>query len=297
MALNFKGMNLILDNFRTVLNGYSVDVQDVVRSAILDNVDVSNYIEICKSNPYRLDQIRLCKKEGIDDEAIYSIKNGDSIYKLRQLISKGTDIEAILQQLHQGTLNDYSIHKMISWVLAGYDLKGINLAIIPNSLFEVFEQGFQKGFDMRVYNNGKNYNPEYLRYCMIIQFNKKDVKPFVDKIWKVDCIKQLAVLSKSISVDKWNSFISKLNCSISSEKLSVLISCIKNGISVDKLVADVWSCDAIRVILLAFKDNINYTKLVDVGPDADSVTALYNEMKLSKMKKLGGRLSGRLDRK
>lgn len=297
MALNFKGMDLILDNFRTVLNGYSVDVQDVVRSAILDNVDVSSYIEICKSNPYRLDQIRLCKKEGIDDEAIYSIKNGDSIYKLRQLISKGTDIEAILQQLHQGTLNDYSIHKMISWVLAGYDLKGINLAIIPNSLFEVFEQGFQKGFDMRVYNNGKNYNPEYLRYCMIIQFNKKDVKPFVDRIWKVDCIKQLAVLSKGISADKWDTFISKLNCSISSEKLSVLISCVKNGIGIDKLVSDVWSGDAIRVILLAFKDNLNYTKLLDVGPDVDSVTALYNEMKLSKMKKLGGRLSGRLDRK
>lgn len=297
MALNFKGMDLILDNFRTVLNGYSVDVQDVVRSAILDNVDVSSYIEICKSNPYRLDQIRLCKKEGIDDEAIYSIKNGDSIYKLRQLISKGTDIEAILQQLHQGTLNDYSIHKMISWVLSGYDLKGINLAIIPNSLFEVFEQGFQKGFDMRVYNNGKNYNPEYLRYCMIIQFNKKDVKPFVDRIWKVDCIKQLAVLSKGISADKWDTFISKLNCSISSEKLSVLISCVKNGIGIDKLVSDVWSGDAIRVILLAFKDNLNYTKLLDVGPDVDSVTALYNEMKLSKMKKLGGRLSGRLDRK
>lgn len=52
MALNFKGTNLILDNFRTVLRDYSIDVQDVVRSAILDDVDVADYIEICKYCPH-----------------------------------------------------------------------------------------------------------------------------------------------------------------------------------------------------------------------------------------------------
>lgn len=294
--MNFKGVNLILDNFRSVLKDYPVDVQDVVRSAILDGVDVSEYIEVCRGNPYRLDQIRLCKKSDVDP-LVYSIKSGESIYKLRQLIKDGADTSNIISQLRQGTLNDDSINRLIAWVSAGYDLSGINLSIIPKSLFEVFEQGFQKGFNMKVYNNGKNYKPEYIRYCMVIQFNKKDVKPFVDTIWSVDCIKQLAVLSKGISEGKWNDFIEKINSSVSSEKLGVLITCVKNNINVDKLVSKDWSCDSIRIVISAFKDNIDYTKLLEVGPDFDPVSALYNELKLSKMKKLSGRLSGRLNKR
>ena len=36
--MKYKGTTLVLDNFRTVLKDFSVDVQDVVRSALLDNV-------------------------------------------------------------------------------------------------------------------------------------------------------------------------------------------------------------------------------------------------------------------
>ena len=36
--MKYKGIILILDNFRSVLKEYSVDIQDVVRSAILDKL-------------------------------------------------------------------------------------------------------------------------------------------------------------------------------------------------------------------------------------------------------------------
>ena len=40
----FKGKKLLLDNFRDVLKNYSLDIQDVVRSCILDDIDVEKYI-------------------------------------------------------------------------------------------------------------------------------------------------------------------------------------------------------------------------------------------------------------
>ena len=74
-----KGKTLILDNFRKILSNYTVDIQDVVRSAILDGVDISKYIDVCKDNPYRLEQIRLSIKEGLD-ESLFNL-SGDLLYR------------------------------------------------------------------------------------------------------------------------------------------------------------------------------------------------------------------------
>ena len=65
-SIKFKGELLVLDNFRVVLKNYSLDVQDIVRSAILDGLDISEYISQYKNDPYKLDQIRLELKEGLN---------------------------------------------------------------------------------------------------------------------------------------------------------------------------------------------------------------------------------------
>lgn len=286
----YENDKLILDNFRTVLKDYSVDVQDVVRSAILDGVDITKYIESCKNNAYRLDQIRLGMKENLE-EIFLNIKNGDSIYKIRKLKERGVSLSGIQSQIKQGVLNEESLNKLISWVESGYNIENINISIIPKSLFEVFEQGFQKGFDMKIFNDGRNYKPMYVRYCLVIMANKKDIHPFLlDNLWSEDCIKQLAVFSKIRSQEKWGNLINHINSSISSDKLDALISCVKNGINISILSGDDWTAQGIRFILKAFENNLDYNSLISVGPDEDTILTKLNEIMLNKNKRVSGRL-------
>lgn len=288
--MTYENDKLILDNFRTVLKDYSVDVQDVVRSAILDGVDITKYIESCKNNAYRLDQIRLGMKENLE-EIFLNIKNGDSIYKIRKLKERGVSLSGIQSQIRQGVLNEESLNKLISWVESGYNIENINISIIPKSLFEVFEQGFQKGFDMKIFNDGRNYKPMYVRYCLVIMANKKDIHPFLsDNLWSEDCIKQLAVFSKIRSQEKWGTLIKHINPNISPDKLDVLISCVKNGINISILSGDDWTTQGIRFILKAFENNLDYNSLINVGPDEDTILTKLNEIMLNKNKRVSGRL-------
>ena len=60
MYLNSR--RVTLDNISEVLAGYSLDIQDEVRSMILDGLDLSEWVSVCRDNPYLLNQIRLAVK-------------------------------------------------------------------------------------------------------------------------------------------------------------------------------------------------------------------------------------------
>ena len=288
----YKGSTLILDNFRTLLRDYSLDIQDIVRSAIIDGVDISSYIEVCKQDTYRLDQIRLCKKEKLD-EVFFKIKSGESLYKIRQLKKRGVPLAGIINQIKQRILSDDSLNRLISWVEAGYKIDGINISIIPKTLLEVFEQGFQKGFDMSIFNDGQNYKPEYIRYCLVMIANDKDIKPLLAESGTVlsdDCIRQLAIFSKVRSREKWNTLVGCINDDTSAEKLRVLISCVKNGIDISVLSGKEWNEEGIKYIIKAYESGLDYQSLIKYGPDENVVMTRLNEMMLSKSKRVSGRI-------
>lgn len=288
--MKFKGNELILDNFRSVLSDYSVDVQDVVRSAILDGVDISAYIPVCKNNPLRLDQIRLGIKEGID-EVFLSVKSGECLYKIRKLDSRSLDL--VSQKIEKNSLSGDSLEKLIDWVLKGYNIQGINVSIIPKSLYEVFEQGFQRGFDMSIFNDGRLYNQEYLKYCLVILSNGKDINPFVGNnsdLWSMDCIKLLASFSRVNSIEKWHKLISIISPDVKTDTLKSLISCVKTGIDIKKLVDNNWSSTCIEYLLKAYENKYDYTKLIAIGPDELLLSSTLNQMMLNKSKRVSGRI-------
>lgn len=295
----FDGKELTIENFRQILDreGYDLDVQDVVRSAILDGVNLMPYLEECKNNPYRLDQIRLGTKEGID-EIFFGVHSGEGIYKIRQLQKKGVNLNTLEAHIRRGKLNDYALDKLIAWTGAGYNITGLNIAIIPKSLFDVFEQGLEKGFNMKPFNDGRQYSADYIRYCLIIMSNRKPVDLLVGQnTWSEECIRVLAKNSRGLSDVKWSALLHTINNNISPEKLSVLILCVKNGIDIEPFVnregvdgETVWSADSISLVVKAYESGLSWRKLVKVGPDEDSVQSLYNELKLAKSKKVGGRL-------
>lgn len=288
--MEYRGKTLLLDNFRTVLKDYSLDVQDVVRSAILDGVDISEYIGACRRSAYRLDQIRLGIKESLPS-IFYSIKNGEILYRIRQLRNGGKDVLCLGNALKKGTGGEESLLLLISWVEKEYDIDNIDVSIIPQNMIKSFEYGLQKGFDMKPFNDGRFYPSDYVRACLAIQANGRDIKPFVCKeLWETEVLKYLTGYSQSFNEKQWVTLMSCLSSDVELSKVKALIACISNGVSCVELKKSEWSAKSIETVLQARNEGLDYNKVISAGPDTDSVSAKYNELALlkTKEKRVGG---------
>lgn len=285
----YNDKTLILDNFRKVLKGFSVDIQDIVRSAILDGVDISDYLDTCKNNPYRLDQIRLGLKEGLD-EVFFKVNSGEAIYKIRTLKNNGVSLKNIKTQLKKGSLSGECLDRLLKWTEAGYNLYGLDVSIIPRSLYNVFESGLQKGFNMSIFNNGKLYTSEYIKECMVMLSNGVDISPFVGKdIWSKSNLSILSKFSYIRDKEKWNRLISNITVNTPYEKLCVLITCVKNNIDISIISKSNWSVESIKCVIKAFENGLDYNKFISIGPDIDALSANLNKVLLDKNKKVSGR--------
>lgn len=287
--MEINGKTLILDNFRSVLSEYSVDIQDVMRSAILDGIDITGYLKDCKSNPYRLEQIRLGIKENIDSD-FFKIKNGTCLYKLRNLIqSNNSAIVKNKKKILDNARNDDNLEILLNWILKNYDIENIDISVIPRNLIGVFEDGLSKGVDMSVFNNGKSFSFDYIKYCIAIKNNDKDISIFVkDNTWSENVLILLSIFSSVDSSAKWNNLISSISSDTPYEKVSSMIECVKNNINVSQFKSSDWTGSAISIILSANMHGLDINELIEKsGSSINRLEDTYNNMlKTETQKKL-----------
>ena len=288
--MRYNGKKLLLDNFRLILKDFSIDIQDVVRSAILDDVDIIPWVVNCKNDPYRLEQIRLALKEGFPD-IYFKLPKSEQIYKVRYLKRMGVDISSIEILINRGYITDSSIiDTMLLWVEKGYNLSKIDITLIPKEMYSIFELGFQKGYDMSLFNDGRKYSNDYIWNCFVILANKKSIKPFVSsELYSVDCLKSIATFSK-VSDGIWNRYISCINPKMPLGKIIILMDCVKTGLPTEVLKNSEWSVEAIRVLLKAYEKGLNYTKLISSGSNVKELEIRLKELQVESSKKIGGRL-------
>lgn len=289
----YKGKKLILDSFRTILSEYSIDVQDVVRSAILDDVDISSYILSCKDNPYRLDQIRLCIKEGMPDE-ILRLYNGSAIYQIRTLKADGVDLTPVVKQLSRGNLQDTYLLYLLGWIKDGLNISKLNIAIIPQQLLPTFDYGLRCGFDMSKYNNGRSYSPQYISLLLQIEKNKKPVSSLLSGEWSLDILEVLSSFSKT-SDSRWDNLISNIDSKISKDRLEKLISLEKQGIDVSgvqrKLDGDyIFSDKCLDLIIQAYSRRLNYKLLIEQATSEEDMQDMIDRMEVANRTRVGGRI-------
>lgn len=289
--MQFKGEKLLLDNFRGILKDYTVDIQDVVRSAILDDIDLSPYIEDCLNSPYKLEQIRLALKDGLSSD--FFKLSGDVIYKIRLLNKKGTSLSQIERQLRNG-LNDEYMSYLVKWVDDGINISKLNIGIIPKKLLETFDYGLRNGFDMCQFNTGVSYSSKYIMLCLQILKNGKSVSSLLNGDWSLPCLDVLVKFSKS-SETQWNRLISNVDYSISSSRLHSLCSICKSNIDLVKLQEKdsngkyIYDDECLTILFEAFCSNLNLQFLLkETNPR--KMRDIKNTLELQKKRKVSGRL-------
>lgn len=285
--MNYNGVNLVLDNFRGVLSEYDVDVQDVVRSAILDGVDLEVYIEKWKSDPYKLDQIRLSLKEGVP-QVLYDTLSGEQLYIIRKLRVNNYNIEPIISQVKSGKLSGCYMDYLISWVTKGIDISGIKVSVIPKKMLEIFDMHLSQGRDMRPFNNGRIYTREYVLYCVTIQEKGKDISRFVNENWSEPVLSYLSGVVGTTSEKIWSSVLSVVNSETSLERVKLLFKAAKMKLPVEDIGKDIYDNNSISFIIEASKNNFDYRVLMNVSLSSDERRAKLDEMKMNRGRKVGG---------
>lgn len=295
--MKYKGTKLLLDNFREVLKGFSIDIQDVVRSAILDDVDVSNYIDIC--NPYKLDQIRLCLKEGID--TTYFTFSGEMLYSIRKMYAQDADISPL--KIYQGTsLSEEHYQYLLNWVKDSVDTQGINLTTISKKLLPMYDKGFRQGIQMAKYSSIRD--EEYLASCFQIEKRGIDVTELAKSASNNNrfCMSRILRMMKNTNLTvKQMNHLAKLSAGCSYDRFDSMCSMVLNNIPVEpwlerkKQKVDgvvhsefVIEDSVLNVALRAYKDGLNPEEFLKVTNKEDA-ESLYNKLKLAKEAKVSGR--------
>lgn len=260
--MKYNEMVLKMDNFREVLKDFSVDIQDVVRSAILDDTDITGYVHECMDDPYRLDQIRLCMKEGLG-ENVTTYRSGDEIYAIRSLNRKGVDVSQLLKYKHT-SLSKQGFMKLKGLLEDGFGnaCLGVDFSIIPNSLLEYFDYGIRHGVDMKKYNNGKQYESKYLSYCIEIEEAGKPVDRFLENTWDTKSLREMWKIACSRSVDFYNKLLNLVFDDDTPSIIKVDAMALTDGVEVGRL-----SDDKADLVLKAKDKGINLLPYVNMGYD------------------------------
>lgn len=289
--MKYNNKDLILDNFRDLLFDYSVDVQDVVRSSILDNIDIIPYIKIYKDDAYKLDQIRLAIKEGLPKTFFKT--TGDMLYQIRQMSRRGVDLSSIENQL-KSNLSEQSMKYLIKWVDDGINISKLNIAIIPNSLLDTFDYGLRSGFDMTEFNNGKNYSSKYIKLCLQIKKNDKPISFLLSGEWSLDSLTVLSRESK-MQKNKWQLLVQGIDEQVSTSRLDLLVKLVKAGVPINKLQQKstknsyVYDEECLSIIYEGFFSNLDLEILMQTS-SAKEMQVLKSQLALDKKRKISGKL-------
>lgn len=227
--MKYNGQVLRIDNISRILKDFSIDIQDEVRSAILDQVNIEDYLEECKSNPFRLQQIRLALKEGVDK--IFFKLDGGTLYKARKMLKSNLISSQSKKLLEQdASIKGYSV--MLDLDALGYDLSGYDFSIIPDEILGEFKWGISHKADLRKLCNGKVYSKQFVRACSHLSISEKEIDKFIDENWLAETVIRLSKYCDFKHYDKLVEVLTNLSIP---EYVDCFAECLEKGIDNEKV--------------------------------------------------------------
>jgi hypothetical protein len=290
--MKYKGKKLLLDNFRSLLKDYSLDIQDVVRSCILDDIDVEKYLSSCRNNPIWLDQIRLAKKEGISDE--FLDYGGGKLTILRDLYRNNINL-SILRQYNARELSDVKFAYIAKWLKDGIDFRNIDVSLIPEYLLQYFESGLIQGLDMKKLNTDVNYTYPYFEDCTRLLARNLPIDKFIGGEYAIEVLDLMVKLGVLTNNSAYYDIYNVLEPNVTAERVHLYeryrvlggnlehISEIKDG-------NYVITQEMLELFIEAISHGVDLASVYKVGMTYKELNLIYQEALLKGDRKLSGKL-------
>lgn len=291
----FKGSRVTLESISSQFRGYSLDIQDEVRSMVMDNLDLSKWIDVCKDNPYRLNQIRLGSKEGLDPR-FFTILDGSVIYRIRSLAATGFNVGELLAYVGVGFTKEQWFY-IISWVESGLLDSRLALVRTPFSMWGFIDKGLRNNLPMWLFTSGKKYSDTFMHSVLTLMSNGQSAEKFLNYPWKDETLKLLA----EFSYRRWfNNIVGFVDYFIPYDFLVSVGELAKEGL-IDKDLFEIGYDDDsgnyylyqsyhLDAILRCVMQGYDYSKLKDYNLSGSEVDTILKEIELNSKRSFRGRL-------
>lgn len=292
----FKGSRVTLESIGSQFRGYPLDIKDEVRSMVMDNLDLSQWIDVCKDNPYRLNQIRLGSKEGLDPK-FFTILDGSVIYKIRGLAATGFNVGELLPYVGVGfTKKQWSY--IIAWAERGLLDSRLALVRTPFSMWEFIDKGLRNNLPMWLFTSGKKYSNTFMHSVLTLMSNGQSAEKFLNSSWKDETLKLLA----EFSYRRWfNNIVGLVDYFIPYEFLVSVGELAKEGLIDEDLFETSYDGDTgdyyyvyqsyhLEAILRCATQGYDYSRLKDYNLSGSEVDMILKEIELNSKRSFRGRL-------
>lgn len=232
MSFRYKGRSVTLTNYTDIFSACPVDIQDEIRSAVLDDTPIAKFIAGCGTNNYLLGQIRMALREMVPAEFLSTKLTAETIRNIREGYRNGVDMSPLLKYYNSGL--DVSVIEQLSEVVfMGVDISKIDFNIVPLNLVTTVCKGLCKGYPMwLLIEDGCNLTQDSLNILMRGLSLGVDVHPFLNGKWASQVL--LLMFSYAQSVDL-NEILKYVNEKFSFDIVQELLRLAEDGVNIAKL--------------------------------------------------------------
>lgn len=298
MGFSYKNISITLENYKSIFKECSPDILDEIRSAIIDDTQISKFIKPCGHDSYKLGQLRMASREFIPTEFLNPLLTGDTIYAIRQGFANGISMDALLRYIKPRsiTVDSSILEQLAQAILLGADIDRIDFTGVLEDNITILLKGLIKGYPMWLLLDDINHLSErQITALMRGMALGLDVHPFVNGKWTDRQLILLFSYAKSIDI---NDLLQYINYNFSFEILKELLPAAEEKVPITKLcIKDedgrpIYNQYQISVLIRAIKENCKNNDIFNPSlSDLDMEDILNAEMSYKTRKKVKIKLS------
>lgn len=236
MGFRYKARDINLGNYLSVFKGYSPDVLDEIRSAILDDTQIAKFIEPCANDSYKLGQLRMAVREYVPVEYLSTYVTGKTIYYVRKGLAKGLDMTQLLRYINVEDglpkLEPSTIETLAEFVYLGTHIDKVDFNNVRKDLVKIVCKGLVKGYPMWLCISEGIKDEDTIKALMRGMQLGIDIHPFVNGDWSKTQLYLLFSYSKVVDL---NIFLGYITSKFSENILVCLLQLMEKGIDIKKL--------------------------------------------------------------
>lgn len=287
--MKYNNEVLTFDNYREILGDeWNLDVLDEVRAALMDGLDVSPWLAACAEDPYRLQQIRVAMKQGIDSK--YFSLSAQMIRRVRRLIMSDVNMDQldpwVAKRLPTGHY-DY----LVQWVEHGWLIPdSLELTRCPLDKMESISFMLSRGMhDLAVEVSKQLWvSPTYAANLVMLEESGSNDPRFLERDWDEKVLNRLATATGK---PYYGVMVEVLDRSDASEELVDAVHSLgKLGFPLADLTGKGFNPEQLMWIHQAYQEKLDVSSMMDPDLGVDELRSLYHSLVINSNKKFSGRL-------
>lgn len=234
MSFRFGPQVITLDNYKEVFKVCSSDILDEIRLAILDDVPIGPYIQLCEQDYYKLNQIRKAIREMIPSEYLNISFSHKILKSIREGLARGHDMSSLLNYANsKGVLIEVkSLETIADFMSNGVNLDMLDFRKVPTHQVELFCKGVLNNYPMWLLLGNKVYSESYIRLLMRGMQLGLDIHPFLGTEWEEGNLLLLFSFANKVNI---NDILTKITAKFPSDTLRILLNLAAASYDIDEL--------------------------------------------------------------